>query len=62
MGLQLALLVAQWLVHWDAVLGTPGSKTPIQVNCSGSGSFSLPLQPYDDGHSLKKPHETGQVR
>ena len=41
--------------------GVPGNKMPIQTNCSGPGSFFSPVEPYDAVHSLKKPHETGQV-
>ena len=39
----------------------PGSKTPIKSTALALAVFSLPVQPYDAVHSLKKLHETGQV-
>ena len=37
LGWGLHCWMAQWIVHWGAWV--PGSKTPIQANCSGKGSF-----------------------
>ena len=39
LGWNLHCWMAQWLVHWGVVLGTPWKKKPIQTNCSGPSSF-----------------------
>ena len=64
--LHLHCRMTQWLVHWGAVLGPPvlkvhGAKSLFRSIALALGVSSLPLQPYDAVHSLKKPHETGQV-
>ena len=58
--------MAQWLVHWVAVLGAPdlklqGAKPLFRSIALALAFSSLPVQPYNAVHSLKKPHETGQV-
>ena len=60
LGWDLHCWIAQWVVHWGAWV--PGSKTPIQANCSSPGSFFSSCRAlYDAVHSLKKPYEAGQV-
>ena len=41
--------------------GVLGSKTLSRPIVLAQAVASLPVKPYDAVHSLKKPHETGQV-
>ena len=41
--------------------GVPGNKTPSRLIVLAQAVSSLPVEPYDAVHSLKNPHEIGQV-
>ena len=52
----------EWIVHWGAWV--PGSKTPIQANCSGPGSFFSSCRAWYIwccAQFEKKPYEADQV-
>ena len=51
--------MAQWLVQWSALLGFQGTKGISRLIVLAQAVSSLPVEPYDVVHSLKKPHETG---
>ena len=53
--------MAQWLVHWGALLGFQGAKPLFSPTVLAHAVSSLPVEPSDAVHSLKKPHEAGQV-
>ena len=53
--------MAQWLVQWGALLGFQGTKRLSRPIVLAQAVSSLPVELYDAAHSLKKPHETGQV-
>ena len=53
--------MVKWLVQWGALLGFQGTKGLSRPIVLAQAVSSLPVEPYDAVHSLKKPHETGQV-
>ena len=55
------LLDGPVVVQWGALLGIQGTKPLSRPIVLAQAVSSLPVEPYDAVHSLKKPHETGQV-
>ena len=47
--------------YLSALLGFQGTKVLSRPIVLAQAVSSLPVEPYDAVHSLKKPHETGQV-
>ena len=60
-GWDLHCWMSQWLVHWGALLGFQGAEPLFRPIVVAQTVSSLPVEHHDAVHSLKKPHETGQV-
>ena len=46
--------MAQWLVHWGALLGFQGAKPLFRPIVLAQAVPSLPVEPYDAVDSLKE--------
>ena len=54
LGWDLQCWMAQWLVHWGALLGFQEAKPLFRPIVLAQAVSSLPVEPYDAVHSLKK--------